>query len=107
MPIYEYRCSECQHKLEALQKFSDAPLTVCPKCGQPALRKLVSAAAFQLRGNGWYQTDFRGNGGAKPEKPDEKAAEGGSKSADAPAKTETTAAPDKPATPAPASSSST
>ena len=64
MPIYEYRCGQCGHKLESLQKFSDAPLTTCPACGKEALSKLVSAAGFQLKGSGWYQTDFRG--GSKP-----------------------------------------
>ena len=60
MPIYEYRCTACQHKLEALQKFSDAPLVTCPQCAKDTLTKLVSAAGFQLKGSGWYQTDFRG-----------------------------------------------
>ena len=70
MPIYEYKCSACQHEMESLQKFSDAPLVKCPACGKDALTKLVSAAGFQLKGSGWYQTDFRG-GGAKPAvKPD-------------------------------------
>jgi putative FmdB family regulatory protein len=77
MPIYEYRCGKCQHKLEALQKFSDAPLSTCPACGEPALAKLVSAAGFQLKGSGWYQTDFRGNGSAKPDKAEGGKAEGG------------------------------
>lgn len=65
MPIYEYRCSSCSHELEALQKFSDAPLAVCPACGKSALVKLVSAAGFQLKGSGWYATDFKGSG-SKP-----------------------------------------
>ena len=62
MPIYEYRCSSCGHELEALQKFSDAPLVACPTCRKDALVKLISAAGFQLKGSGWYVTDFRGNG---------------------------------------------
>jgi putative FmdB family regulatory protein len=65
MPIYEYRCSSCGHKLEALQKLSDAPLSRCPSCSADALVKLVSAAGFQLKGSGWYATDFKGSG-AKP-----------------------------------------
>jgi putative FmdB family regulatory protein len=65
MPIYEYRCSSCGHELESMQKFSDPVLTQCPKCREAALVKLVSAAGFQLKGGGWYATDFRG-GGAKP-----------------------------------------
>jgi putative FmdB family regulatory protein len=70
MPIYEYRCEGCSHELEALQKFSDATLTDCPSCGKPLLRKLVSAAGFQLKGTGWYATDFKG-GSKKTEKPSE------------------------------------
>jgi putative FmdB family regulatory protein len=65
MPIYEYRCSDCGHKLEALQKLSDSPLTDCPACGKARLSKLVSAAGFQLKGSGWYATDFKSSG-AKP-----------------------------------------
>ena len=64
MPIYEYRCDACRHEHEAIRKFSDAPLTTCPACGKEALVKKVSAAGFQLKGSGWYQTDFRG--GNKP-----------------------------------------
>ncbi len=59
MPIYEYQCNECDHKLEALQKMSDEPLQECPDCGKQSLRKLVSAAAFRLSGSGWYETDFK------------------------------------------------
>ena len=59
MPIYEYRCTDCAHQLEVLQKMSEAPLTDCPECGQPKLRKLVSAAGFRLKGGGWYETDFK------------------------------------------------
>jgi putative FmdB family regulatory protein len=69
MPIYEYRCSSCGHELEALQKLSEAPLSTCPACARDALVKLVSAAGFQLKGSGWYATDFRSNGN-KPAKPD-------------------------------------
>ena len=59
MPIYEYECAACGHKLEAIQKISDAPLTECPSCKAQALHKLVSAAAFHLKGSGWYVTDFK------------------------------------------------
>ena len=62
MPIYEYRCQDCGHELEKLQKLSDAPLVDCPACGQPALTKLVSAAGFRLKGGGWYETDFKKDG---------------------------------------------
>ena len=65
MPIYEYRCASCGHELEALQKISEPPLTDCPVCHKAELVKRVSAAGFQLKGSGWYVTDFR-NKGAKP-----------------------------------------
>jgi putative FmdB family regulatory protein len=59
MPIYEYQCEACGHKMEKLQKMSDEPLTDCPECSKPALRKLISAAGFRLSGAGWYETDFK------------------------------------------------
>jgi len=59
MPIYEYRCTDCGHEMEKLQKISDAPLSDCPACGKSALQKLVSAAGFRLKGGGWYETDFK------------------------------------------------
>jgi putative FmdB family regulatory protein len=59
MPIYEYQCQACHEQFEALQKISDAPLLDCPQCGKPALKKKVSAAAFRLKGSGWYETDFK------------------------------------------------
>ncbi|GJM05704.1 MAG: hypothetical protein DHS20C09_17000 [marine bacterium B5-7] len=59
MPIYEYRCNHCEHRLEMLQKISDEPAKTCPECGEDSLRKLVSAAAFKLKGTGWYETDFK------------------------------------------------
>jgi len=65
MPIYEYRCSACGHELETLQKLSEAPLLKCPACAKDTLTKLLSAAGFQLKGSGWYATDFKGSG-SKP-----------------------------------------
>lgn len=65
MPIYEYRCAECGFQKEYMQRMSDAPLTDCPQCGKRSLNKLVSAAGFQLKGTGWYATDFK-NSAAKP-----------------------------------------
>ena len=62
MPIYEYECKSCGHELEALQKFSDDLLTDCPECNTSALSKKLSAAGFQLKGSGWYATDFKGGG---------------------------------------------
>ena len=55
MPIYEYKCEECGHELEEMQKFSDDPLTKCPKCGKEALKKVISLSAFHLKGSGWYK----------------------------------------------------
>jgi len=59
MPIYEYQCQGCNHELEKLQKISDEPLTVCPQCGEPQLKRKISAAGFRLKGGGWYETDFK------------------------------------------------
>lgn len=64
MPIYSYRCSSCGHEKDVLQKVSDAPLTDCTACGAPSLSKQLTAAGFQLKGSGWYATDFK-NGSAK------------------------------------------
>jgi len=85
MPIYAYKCANCGHQLDVLQKVSDAPLTVCPSCGVAALSKQVTAAGFQLKGSGWYVTDFRDGGKKKdPVKPDAAAAADGD--GDAPVK---------------------
>jgi len=65
MPIYAYKCASCGHQLDVLQKIADAPLTQCPECGAPALAKQLTAAGFQLKGSGWYVTDFRSNGSGK------------------------------------------
>lgn len=59
MPIYEYRCNACAEELEKLQRMSDDKLVDCPACGEPALKRLMSAAAFRLKGSGWYETDFK------------------------------------------------
>lgn len=59
MPIYEYACRKCNHTLDALQKLSDAPLVECPECGEQELRRLISAPRFRLKGQGWYETDFK------------------------------------------------
>ena len=87
MPIYEYRCADCGFQNEYLQKVSEPPMTVCPSCGKESFRKLLTAAGFQLKGSGWYVTDFKNSGKAasrKPEaeatKPDAGAASGESKS---------------------------
>lgn len=59
MPIYEYVCSNCNHSLDALQKISDDPLSECPECGKSTLKRLISAPRFRLKGEGWYETDFK------------------------------------------------
>ena len=59
MPIYEYQCTDCGHSLEILQKMNDDALTTCPNCKKEALKKQVTAAAFKLKGSGWYETDFK------------------------------------------------
>ena len=59
MPIYEYKCQSCENELEKLQRLSDPALTDCPACDEPALRRLISAAGFRLKGAGWYETDFK------------------------------------------------
>ncbi len=102
MPIYEYACGACGHRMEVLQKVSDAALKKCPDCGKPKLQKLLSAPSFRLKGGGWYETDFKsgnkrnladgGAEGGKTEKPaaKDKEAKAGkpAKSTDKPAKTE-------------------
>ena len=67
MPFYEYSCESCGHELEVLQRLSAEPLVDCPTCGAAALRKKVSAAAFRLKGTGWYETDFKDSGKPKTE----------------------------------------
>ena len=77
MPIYEYQCTECGYQAEVLQKISDDPLKDCPECGKPTMKKMVTAAAFRLKGGGWYETDFKSGSkknvhdsgeGSKPDK---------------------------------------
>jgi putative FmdB family regulatory protein len=111
MPIYAYKCESCGHAKDVLQKISDAPLTQCPACGADAFRKQLTAAGFQLKGSGWYVTDFRGGNSGAGAGGDAKPAEGDkatdSKPADA-AKTadsKPAAAPAAAPTSAPASSS--
>lgn len=68
MPIYEYSCSSCGHHAEVMRKISDAPLTTCPECGKESFAKQLSAPGFQLKGKGWYATDFKGGGSASDKK---------------------------------------
>lgn len=67
MPIYEYRCASCGYQKEYLLRMSDAPLTVCPECDKETFGKMVTAAGFQLKGSGWYVTDFKNGSKSKPE----------------------------------------
>jgi putative FmdB family regulatory protein len=101
MPIYAYKCASCGHAQDVLQKVSDAPLVDCPSCGAAALAKQITAAGFQLKGSGWYATDFK-NGAkkpesksadAKPESGDAKPAEAAKAPAPAPAPAPSAAAP--------------
>ncbi|KZT16807.1 FmdB family transcriptional regulator [Acidovorax sp. GW101-3H11] len=86
MPIYAYKCGSCGHAKDVLQKISDAPLTVCPACGAETFSKQVTAAGFQLKGSGWYVTDFRGGNGGNSA-PATEAKSGGTSEAVAPAST--------------------
>lgn len=78
MPIYEYRCGKCGFQKEYLQRLNEAPLTKCPECGKRTFNKMVTAAGFQLKGTGWYATDFKHSGGGQS-KPKDKAGEGSPK----------------------------
>ncbi|MCB4364097.1 zinc ribbon domain-containing protein [Hydrogenophaga taeniospiralis] len=94
MPIYAYKCASCGHAKDVLQKMSDDPLSICPACGQASFQKQLTAAGFQLKGSGWYVTDFRGgNGGTTA--PAVAGAENGAGAADGAAKpaSESTASP--------------
>ena len=102
MPIYAYKCGSCGHAKDVLQKLSDAPLTVCPACGAASFSKQLTAAGFQLKGSGWYATDFKGGSSAAPATADAaakngesaKPADGAAKPADGAAKpAESTAKP--------------
>lgn len=85
MPIYAYKCESCGHRLDVLQKISEAPLDTCPACGARSFAKQVTSAGFQLKGSGWYVTDFRSSGKPAEGKPAEAPAEGASKAAAEPA----------------------
>lgn len=91
MPIYEYKCQQCGEQIEKLQKISDAPLKTCPGCGEDSLKKMVSAAAFKLKGTGWYETDFKNKKPGSGDKADADSKSSGdkSKSSQSDKKTET------------------
>jgi putative FmdB family regulatory protein len=91
MPIYAYKCASCGHAKDVLQKLSDEPLTVCPACGAASFSKQVTAAGFQLKGSGWYATDFRNGSKPAPATTGGDKADGSAKPADGAAKTGDTA----------------
>jgi putative FmdB family regulatory protein len=94
MPIYAYKCESCGHRKDVLQKMSDEPLTVCPQCGQARFNKQLTAAGFQLKGSGWYVTDFRGgSSAAAADAGGSGESKGDSAAAPAPAGESSTAAP--------------
>lgn len=101
MPIYEYRCQSCGKKFEALQKFSDEPLTVHPECGGGPVERLLSAPALQFKGSGWYVNDYAKGSSSKPGETKTDATSTSSKSESSSSKTESTSS----STPAPAASS--
>lgn len=81
MPIYEYRCGDCDHQLEVVQKLSEGPIVSCPECKKDSLKKIISAAGFRLKGDGWYETDFKA-GKKKNVAGSESSSSGGSSSGD-------------------------
>jgi len=104
MPIYAYKCDSCGHAKDVLQKMSDDPLTKCPSCGGPTFNKQLTAAGFQLKGSGWYATDFKG-GSSGTAAPAVAGAAGGASSEAAPATSSDTGGA-KPASESSASSAS-
>jgi putative FmdB family regulatory protein len=105
MPIYAYRCSACGHAKDVLQKLSDPVLSTCPACGADAFSKQVTAAGFQLKGSGWYATDFKGSGAAPAADAKSDAKPDGKPDAKADTKPETAAPAPAPAAPTPAAPS--
>ncbi len=93
MPLYEYECNSCGHRFEVIQKFSDAPITVCPKCGG-AVRKLLSSPAIQFKGSGWYITDYaKGNSSATAASKSEGGGDKAASSTDSSSKSDSAAKP--------------
>jgi putative FmdB family regulatory protein len=107
MPIYAYKCESCGYAKDALQKMSDAPLTDCPHCGATTFKKQLTAAGFQLKGSGWYVTDFRGGNGPAPATTKTVESSTDSKGADSSATTAPAAAAPAAAPAAPTSNTST
>ena len=106
MPIYAYKCESCAHTKDVLQKISDPLLTVCPACGQATFKKQLTAAGFQLKGSGWYVTDFKGGAQAGEGAKSDPKSEGGTSTTSSPA-TGSSAGASAPASAAPAATTST
>ena len=106
MPIYAYKCGSCGHAKDVLQKVSDAPLTACPACGADTFAKQITAAGFQLKGSGWYVTDFRGgsNGGSSSSSTSGEKSDGEKSGGDKPAESKGDSAPAAPKSDAPSAS---
>ncbi|WP_310613536.1 FmdB family zinc ribbon protein [Limnohabitans sp.] len=99
MPIYAYKCGSCGHAKDVLQKIADAPLTDCPECGKPTFSKQLTAAGFQLKGSGWYATDFKGGTGGTSAPAAAAGTAAASTTSDSPAASSTDTASSSPATP--------
>jgi putative FmdB family regulatory protein len=105
MPLYEYQCDSCGHRFEVIQKFSDAPIEVCPKCGGP-VKKLLSSPAIQFKGSGWYITDYAKKSGSTESGSSSSSSSGSDSKSETASKNDSsssTTKPDKPAAPAPKS----
>ena len=107
MPIYEYACGACGHQMEAIRKISDKPLIDCPACEKPELKKQVSAAAFRLKGSGWYETDFKKDGKKNLAGDDNKSPSSSSSSSSSETKAKSTESKSADAKPKPKASSET
>jgi putative FmdB family regulatory protein len=104
MPIYEYRCQDCEHEFELMQKFSDPPVEVCPAC-TGSVQKLISRSAFHLKGSGWYVTDYARNGGQNGKSHTEGSSRGGGDTGDTKASSDTSSSTSKEASKSTSSSS--
>ena len=100
MPLYEYQCEACENRFERIQKFSDPPVTVCPKCGKGPVHKLISSPAIQFKGSGWYITDYARKGESTKDTKDAKDAKDAKDSKDTKGTTDSSTKPaEKPAAP--------
>jgi putative FmdB family regulatory protein len=107
MPLYEYRCDACGHQFEVIQKFSDEPIAICPKCGSGPVAKLLSSPAFQFKGTGWYITDYARKGTSEGKDGKDKPAKESKESKDGDAKSTPASTTDSSASPAPSTPKTT